>query len=207
MAPGDQDRWHDLRNRLLRELCHDLNGRASALRGLAELQAGYPSLGDPLALLQEEADRLEELALNLALLSEPRDRGSDLLELEPLVHRCSRAITVLEELAGGHLEVLSAVGDPPPIRATATLVNRLLLVAMEQVLVAAGRAGVERPSAQVVGHDGGAEVRFLLRHSPNSGGVGAEVLSRPWQVDGLEVAWSWRSDASLGELRLRFPPP
>jgi len=209
-------RWDELRSRILRELCHDLNGRASALRGLAELSRAGSSLaidGDRgRALLGEEADRLEELALNLTALSGRTIDPEELLDVHPFLLRCVRIIAAVDGLHGDRLEVLPPEGDPPPVRASPVALTRVLLLALQEVLEAEAPEADRRPSVRLAGVGGRAEIRLRSggtgSRGRSDGSVGASTKKEPVRIrteGGLEVEWEWHRGMDPPELRVRLP--
>ncbi|TVR50655.1 MAG: sensor histidine kinase [Gemmatimonadales bacterium] len=218
--PSSDAHWLALKDRLLRELCHDLNGRASALRGLAELHlsrrttAPERSGPDTRMLLQEEADRLEELARNLDLLTARTDHPPELLDLQPILERAIQAVSLLEGVGGERVDLLPPAGDPPPVRGVPAVLGRIILVAIEAFLSFHGD-GRARTTVQLGSGGRGAELRIRLGYGegrgrpgePSGEGVGREGTPRPPELPltpDARILTEWKAG---GELRLFFPPP
>lgn len=138
--------WLAVESALIRGLAHDLNGRATALRGLVELLRLDDDGADPpvLDLLREESTRLGEAVELLRLLAGDReDQPPEPLALEPL----------LESVLGLHarhrgleeVETVLEVEADGAVRVRRTFLVRALLL----LLGAAGWAAREAGSRQV----------------------------------------------------------
>lgn len=209
MAPDDvPPAWSDLLARILREMCHDLNGRASAVRGLAELSAvlapGARPHWDESELLMEEAERLDELALNLGSLVADAGHGAQLLDLQPLIDRSRSIISLLDCFRDARLLVLPPEGSPPGVRCVPARAIRVLLLAMESVLTVHQASGVAGPAlVQLVNQDGRAEIRLRPGGAPDTAAPPPDARGA---TNGTEVEWDWMTEGDAPELRLRFPP-
>ena len=132
--------WPATFDRILAGLCHDLNGRAAALRGFIQLKAFGDAPASLDGLLEEEVERLEELARTLSCVPDraggepellaPRELLADLLRL----HGKHRGLETFRT----DLEVDR---EAPPLRAFRRRLQRALLVALGEAAWSAHRRG------------------------------------------------------------------
>ena len=215
--------WTSLANRILAGGCHDLNGRASALYGLAELAR----VGEDEAFLTEalstEAKRIQTLAASLRTLS---DRAPD----DP------RPLSIREELGpaadlfslqpGGERFRLDIHTDPstPAAFAPSRALTRALLLALSVVaanILRSHPSGTLRLSATPV--DGRPTLTIegqgrASSHGPDPGSQEMCDLFSEWPVElsdafeglGAEVRFQeGLSNEEAGpqvEVRLSRPP-
>ena len=196
--------WVSLQADLLREICHDLRGRAMALRGFAELQnLAEPDAGSAgLRLPVSEVAKVEAVAKDLETVNGPaRLEEPELLVLGPEVERAVRAVARLGDRRMTPVIVEPPVGDPSAVRVPPASFRRLVMVALVELGGAAREVADAEVRVRVESGEGEGEVRVALRTS-------AAALGAPARPD-LLVAWTgatwqWRADEDGSELQLAF---
>ncbi len=192
MTEGVENPWTELEGRLLREVSHDLNGRASALRGLTELLRLGRIPDDRFAsLLEEEADRVEEISYSLKLLVPSPSRDPESFVLDAAIRGSVALFARLERAEGFSFRFLPPQGDIPPVSASWTRVHEALLLALDALARYAGecrdcsiriRQGVQEGEVRVsftliLGDDptprGAAPLAGGVRESVERGGLRA----------------------------------
>lgn len=160
------------------------------------------------SLSSEEAERLEVLREDLEIITAPVGWDRELLDLQAETRRMLRVLSRL----GGRLASLGQIvlpeGDPPPIRSFPTRLRRLLLIALEQVLLSAEKEGDGRMLVQVLGAGDRSKLRMRLepeRISSPKPSVRKPKVPRALVSD-LDVEWTWRLVDRARELTLSFPP-
>lgn len=194
--------WVSLQADLLREVAHDLRGRAMAMRGFAELQdlAGLGGGGEMLRLPLPEVERVESLARDLETVNGPVTEEAELISLDPEVRRAARALARLGEVWARQMEVEEVAGDPPAVRVPPTALRRLVMVAT---------AGVGRGAGAKVGTSlrlrveaGEGEVRVVVR------GRASADFAEPERPEVLltrtGARWRWIPGEGEAELQLAF---
>ncbi len=193
--------WVSLQTDLLREVAHDLRGRAMAMRGFAELQdlAGRGG-GEMLRLPLSEVERVESLAKDLETVNGALTEEAELISLDPEVRRAARALARLGEVWARQMEVEEVEGDPPAVRVPPTALRRLVMVAT---------AGVGRGAGAKVGTSlrlrveaGEGEVRVVVR------GRASADFAEPERPEVLlartGARWRWIPGEGEAELQLAF---
>ncbi|MDH3222431.1 MAG: hypothetical protein OEO23_01840 [Gemmatimonadota bacterium] len=215
--------WGRLADRILAGGCHDLNGRSSALYGLAELARAEDDPEFLTEALSTEAKRIQALAASLRTLS---DRAPD----DP------RALSIREELdsvselfslqPGGERFRIDIVSDPAtpaayaPCRALTRAVLLALSVVAANVLRNHPRGSLRMSTAPVDG-----QPALLIEGQGRESGHGPDPGSRElreqfaeWPVELSDVFESFGADVRfqdgvlsegagpLVEVRLPRPP-
>jgi signal transduction histidine kinase len=192
--------WVFLQGEILREIAHDLRGRAMALRGFAELQAlaesdrEAPGIRLPLS----EVAELEALARDLETVNatlEPEEA-----ELTSLSEEVERAVGVLKRLGDQRMARIAIdppVGDPRAVRVPQTSLRCLIMVVMAGVGGGAKDRREGDVRVRVEEWEGGG--RIVLRSSARGG----EGLSPPRELLARTgTAWKLRSGENGLELEL-----
>lgn len=129
--------WPGLSDRLVAGLCHDLNGRASALAGLSLLLVGDGGEDDDAELIASEVEKLEELARLLRLLAGDADGAPEPLapaDLLPLLVALQSRERGMENVS-----VDTAVDSgAPPVLVSWSGFGRVVLLALSATAGAAG---------------------------------------------------------------------
>lgn len=150
--------WLPLADRLTAGVCHDLNGRASALSGLVQLLDLDTDL-DIRGLLSTEVEKLDEVARLLRLLVGDPDG-----EAEPLVPSdLVPSLMALQERERGMEDVrvsLTVAADVPPVLVNWTLFARGFLLLLSTVGQEAARGERQVEVALERAEAGGLDVRI-----------------------------------------------
>jgi hypothetical protein len=112
--------WTGVLDRLLSGLAHDVNGRATALRGIALLAATDEPPETWLSLLEAEAARLEGLALGLSAL---RAEAPEPLDAQEVLQAAARSLASVHV----QLAVEAPEGADVGIRASQGLLVRCVV--------------------------------------------------------------------------------
>jgi hypothetical protein len=101
---------------LLREVVHELNGRASALSGIAQLWGAGSEVVDP-GHLEDEVERVAGIAERVGLLIPPRSGGgATLVDPRTVLEEAATLLGMLAEADGVRPPDVLAEGDIPPVR-------------------------------------------------------------------------------------------
>ncbi|MGI9628915.1 MAG: hypothetical protein ACR2QM_18925 [Longimicrobiales bacterium] len=126
--------------------CHDLNGRSSALFGLAELARAGEDPDFMAGALNSEAKRLQDVALSLRILF---GRSNNSPEILALSDRLGPVVSLFSVQPGAELLAVELATDPdaPAVRAPWRCLSRAVLLTMSVVaanVLAAGSRGTVR---------------------------------------------------------------
>ncbi len=119
--------WLGLLDRLLAGVVHDLNGRASALGGLATLLTMDDDM-DMSAHIEDEVGRLSDLAGRLRLLLGDPDGAAEPLVVGDLLPALTTILDAERGVEGGAVEMVSHPGAPPILVNWAAFSRIVLLV-------------------------------------------------------------------------------
>ena len=184
--------WLQLADRLVGGLCHDLNGRTSALVGLGQLLDLDTEL-DLGGLLSDEVEKLEEVSRHLSLLVGDPDGPAEPLVVTDLVP--SLISLQARERGTGGVQVSLALADAaPPILVNWTAFSRAFLLLLSMAIQV--QAGEDRQVDVSVEADESGALRLGVSGPagpPSAVGIALEDALRPsaavveWGGTGVSV--------------------
>ncbi len=155
---------------LLREVVHDLNGRAAALSGIAQLWHAGSEVVDP-GYLDDEVQRVVGLAERVGLLIPPRSVGPPpgasrptLLDPREVMEEVALLLGMLTEAEGVRAPQVEVVGDPSPVRADPWTLRMGLVQGLVEAVRERAREG---KGSTLRVREAGDQVEVLLTERPS----------------------------------------
>lgn len=155
---------------LLREVVHDLNGRAAALSGIAQLWHAGSEVVDP-GYLDDEVQRVVGLAERVGLLIPPRARGTlpgtprpTLLDPREVLEEVALLLGMLTEAEGVRPPAVEVEGDPAPVRADPWTLRMALVEGLVEAVRDRAREGA---GSTLRVREEGNRVEVLLAERPS----------------------------------------
>jgi hypothetical protein len=147
--------WPEVVDRLIFRVCHDLNGRISALSHLAFLVEAGEECPDFIArTLEGEVDRLSQLVGLLESLPDLGVRQEEAINLSELATTLAHFMNRQAGLDGVRISAMT-IGDPPPVLMDRTVLSRSLALLLTHAAAECRRSGGKGLEAVVSEKDEG----------------------------------------------------